>query len=193
MIKKSIAVCMAVCFFGHAAFAYDTGKGGSEQLTPAAQFVGTTFHGIGLGASIGLAAGWVRYADQHEMQNVWESVGYGALAGLGVGLGAAVLGKESGRGDRALSDIDTAASFGGGAGFLAGTVSALFTGESPRIADGIAWGQLAGCVLGLGAVGYKAATGKYEEEELQEQKDKTRITVELVPGVSSAVKVTRRF
>lgn len=193
MIKKSIAVLMAACYFGQVAFAYDTQKAGDGQLTPAAQFVGTTFHGIGLGASVGLAAGWVRYADLHEMQDVWESVGYGALAGLGVGLGAAALGAENGRGNRALSDIDAAVGFGGGVGFFTGIVSALFTGESPRIADGLAWGQLAGCVLGMCAVGYKAATGKYAEEELQEQKDKNRITVELFPGAAPAVKVTRRF
>jgi hypothetical protein len=122
----------------------------------------TVFHGIGMGASTGLCAGWVRYADRHEMQQVWESVGYGALGGVALGTGAALAGAA---GEDALNDIDRGSALGGGIGFAWGVVAALFTGESPRIADGMAWGNLAGITAGMCYAGIRSLRHGYPREE----------------------------
>jgi hypothetical protein len=157
---KIVALTVSLCLLAGTAPA-------AEQENAAdngpATFVGTVFHGVGMGAYTGLAWGWVRYADHGQMQEFWESAGYGALAGLGVGLGAAIAGPD-GTGDLVLTDIEQGAGLGSGVGFFWGIVSALFTGDSSRVGDGLAWGQLAGVAVGMGYAGFRIARGGYSDQ-----------------------------
>jgi hypothetical protein len=189
MLRRWIAVFAVVCYLWTAAFGQEPSDcPKAAEPSPAAEFIGTTVHGTALGAYLGLSAGWVRYADRHEMQNVWESAGYGALAGLGAGLTAAIVGKN-GTGELVLADIDRASGVGGSFGFLWGITGALFTGDSRRIANGLAWGNLAGCVLGLGIAGYKIATEKYPSADTSD-----KYVVRVTGGAERLlVKVEKKF
>lgn len=190
--RSAVLLAAAICFAGTVLHGEEPG----EKEAPVAPFVVTVVHGTALGAYTGLAAGWVRYADRHEMQNVWESVGYGALGGLGAGTAAAIIGKE-GAGNMALNDIDAVSGFGGGMGFIWGVVSALFTGDSRRIADGMAWGQLAGVVTGIGVAGYKAATHRYAVEREEKRERAIQCSVGTLTGSlasnGAGITVRKRF
>ena len=171
-MKRFIAVIVAVCSLTSMAGAGECGwrqKLKEKREQKAGTVAETIGAGIGMGASTGLSAGWVRYYRPHyEMQNIWDSVGYGALGGLGLGVGAAVLGRN-GTGFQYLNDIDAVAGAGGTAGFFWGIVSALFTGDSERVGSGLAWGQLGGTVLGIGFASTKAVMGKYTAVEKKEE------------------------
>jgi len=165
-MKNCGSIMVALCFLVTTSWAGEGHDAEQKSDIAVPPFVDTVVHGTAMGAFTGLAAGWVRYADLHEMQNVWESVGYGALGGLSLGFTAAVLGPD-GKGSRILGDIERSSGVGGGVGFMWGIVSALFTGDSRRIASSMAWGHLAGCVAGFGLAGYKIAAKKYDNDEEQ--------------------------
>jgi len=179
MLKKFISVIVTFCLFSASVMAapqgplFGEGQERRKEKRPAT-FIETAVHGVGLGASVGLAAGWVRYyPHKYELQNMWNSVGYGAVAGLGVGLAAASFG-PNGTGDQVLTDIERGSAFGGSLGFLAGVVSALFTGDSEQLGSGIAWGQLGGVVLGSGFAIFKIATHRYTAEPKTDTKTSVR-------------------
>jgi len=192
LLRRILAIFIVLCGLTNIAAGQEENDVKEKDAASVSTFVGTTFYGVGVGASQGLSAGWVRYADRHEMQNVWESVGYGALGGVGLGLTAAVLGND-GSGMKVLKDLDTAGSLGGGFGFVWGIVSALFTGDSRRIASSIAWGNLGGFVLGLGVAGYKMAKHKYADEDENEINYSVRLFESSTGNDCPMVKVEKRF
>lgn len=94
------------------------------------------------------------------MQSVWESAGYGALIGTGMGF---LVSRIEGDGDdnRILSLIDETGVWGVFFGFMFGSIRAIGTSDSKNIGNGIAIGYIVGTALGIGGAGYETIASEY--------------------------------
>lgn len=165
MFNKIFALFACFCLFAGAASASDWGiLIEREEVSPTISLPASLWHGVRVGAVTGLTAGWVRYSGDFATQDVWNSAGFGALAGAGLSLSAELFRKRV-MFNEVLSDTGYGGRIGASAGFLWGAATALVSGESERVGSSTAWGQLAGAAIGLIYGSYRAASGHYADEE----------------------------
>ncbi|MHB9155012.1 MAG: hypothetical protein ACYC5N_04875, partial [Endomicrobiales bacterium] len=116
------------------------------------------WRGLLFGSLAGAAGGYLRYADESDSDNLLRSIGYGSLAGAGVGL---LLGfydaaaERRGMGDIILHDMYLGAGFGTAVGAIVGGINALANSDWKSLGTGASWGYLGGVVLGLGVALYE--------------------------------------
>ncbi|OGS17493.1 MAG: hypothetical protein A2219_05610 [Elusimicrobia bacterium RIFOXYA2_FULL_50_26] len=112
------------------------------------------WRGLAIGTLAGLSAGYVRYADERDnTEDIARSLGYGSLAGAGVGILVGLADAASGKtgiGGIILRDMRMGGSLGLVLGTIWGGIDALGTNQWESVGKGAAWGYLGGVVLGLG-------------------------------------------
>ena len=139
--SSGVSECMARGFFGSI----------PEESPSVMDYA---WRGLAIGTLAGLSAGYVRYADERDnTENIARSVGYGSLAGAGIGIliGVAdVAAGKTGIGGIILRDMRMGGFLGLVLGTLWGGIDALSTNQWESVGKGAAWGYLGGVVLGLG-------------------------------------------
>lgn len=110
------------------------------------------WRGMLIGVLSGLSAGYVRYSEQNNTENITKSAGYGTLAGAGIGIimGIADVAKgRKGMGDILLRDMNLGGWFGLTVGTLYGGINTISNGDWKNVGTGASWGYLGGVTLGL--------------------------------------------
>lgn len=111
------------------------------------------WRGLFIGSLAGLSAGYIRYADDNNSNEMLKSLAYGALTGAGLGLVAGFVDTSAGTygtGDIILRDTNRGGGFGLAVGLIWGGINAISKGDSKEVGKGAAWGYLGGLVVGLG-------------------------------------------
>ncbi len=119
------------------------------------------YEGLGLGAGVGLAAGYLVARDDGWEKSDWKPLvyggGIGALVGAGVGLTLGALdltrSRPSQKGYYVLHDMGLGAGFGFCVGAIAGALAAISTEKFEHVLFGGAIGTLAGAGVG-GIMGF---------------------------------------
>jgi hypothetical protein len=114
------------------------------------------YEGMGLGAGVGLAGGYLVARDDGWQKSDWKPLvyggGIGALVGSGIGLTLGVVdltqSKPSRRGHIILRDMGLGAGFGFTVGAIAGGLTAISTEKVEHVLLGGAIGILSGAALG---------------------------------------------
>ena len=142
----------------YAAYSDGTVFGAAPEGIPSVFDYG--WRGLFLGALSGLAAGYIRYGGENPVNNneILRSVGYGSLAGAGIGLIAGfndISQERYGMGYIFLRDMYRSGGFGVAVGSIWGGINALIDSKWERLGNGAAWGFLGGVLLGAGIAAYE--------------------------------------
>jgi hypothetical protein len=142
------------------------------------------YEGLGLGAGVGLAGGYLVARDGGWHSSDWKPLAYGAgigaLAGAGIGLTLGVVdvtqSKPNRRAYYVLRDMGLGAAFGFTVGAMAGGLATISTEKPEHILLGGAIGVLSGTVLG-GIFGFFDGNDKGERSDAEQR----RFGVAVVP------------
>lgn len=179
-MKKLIILIIALTFFGSSvAYAESGFFGAKPEGTPSVLNYG--WEGMTLGIGLGVSAGYLSSIKSDKGDDILLGAAYGAIAGTATGL---IFGfndakkGEKGYGAIILRDMHLGGNLGLAVGAAYGTIAWIKKDKAEYFGESVAWGYIAGTIVGLGI-------GMYEGPILTGEKSpKTDESKHLIHGLT---------
>lgn len=172
MKKVIVLILMIMLLSVNIAFAESGFFGAKPEGTPSVLNYG--WEGMTLGIGIGLSAGYLSSLKSDKDEDILLGAAYGAIAGTATGL---IFGfndakkGEKGYGAIVLRDMHLGSNLGLAVGTAYGTIAWIKKDKAEYFGESVAWGYIAGAIVGLGIGMYEGPilTGE-KSSEMNESK-----------------------